>query len=343
MGTLALLILGATAYNFPNLIRSMFSGKDKTEQVDAAGVGAGKSNRLTDLNKDSAFDAPDAQAAATQDVPANGTDTQGKRSASAPAQVVFSRALAQGISSSSARSDSRREDTATNSNASDNRTDTSVQESADSDKKKGLDAIKILPYDPNLFIPENTAIPCSLDRRFVSDLSGKLTCTVNDDIYSASGNVKLIEKGTRASLVYKMGTLKQGQGRAFLIATKLRTRRQPFMDIPLIDSQAAGALGEAGADGWIDTHFWERFGGAMMIGMIPDISQWASGAAQNNKDDRTDYTANSREAFAEIAKEAFANSVNMPPTMYKNQGEIITLITGQDLDFSSVYRLKLRK
>ncbi len=66
---------------------------------------------------------------------------------------------------------------------------------------------------------------------------------------------------------------------------------------PLVDSQAAGALGEAGASGWIDTHFSERFLGAMMVGMIPDLSQAASGIAQNNRDSQTDYTANSRQCF----------------------------------------------
>ncbi len=31
-----------------------------------------------------------------------------------------------------------------------------------------LSKITRVPYDPNLFIPENTAIKCSLDRRFIS-------------------------------------------------------------------------------------------------------------------------------------------------------------------------------
>ncbi|MDT1822956.1 type IV secretion system protein VirB10, partial [Acinetobacter baumannii] len=88
----------------------------------------------------------------------------------------------------------------------------------------------------------------------------------------------------------------------------------------------------------IDTHFWDRFSGAMMLGMIPDLTQGVSGAIKNNKDNQTDYTANSRQAFADIAKEAFANSVGIPPTLYKNQGEIITLITGEDLDFSTIYQ-----
>ncbi len=121
--------------------------------------------------------------------------------------------------------------------------------------------------------------------------------------------------------MYKTGTFNHGQGAVFIAATKLRTRKEPFIDIPLIDTQAAGALGEAGASGWIDTHFADRFMGAMMVGMIPDVAQAASGAAKSNKDNQTDYTANSRRAFADIAREAFANSVNIPPTLYKTRGK----------------------
>ncbi|WP_054177350.1 VirB10/TraB/TrbI family type IV secretion system protein [Citrobacter sp. CtB7.12] len=204
--------------------------------------------------------------------------------------------------------------------------------------------VRRIPYDPDLYIPENTAIPCSLDYRFVSDLTGRIRCTVASDIWSASGNTKLIEKGTTATGVYQTGReegMKHGQGRAFIIITKLRTRQQPYLDIPLVDTRAAGALGEAGVEGWIDTHFWQRFGGAMMVGMIPDIAAWASDNA-GQKDRNTDYTENSRQAMAEMARTTLENSINIPPTLYKNQGEIINLITGQDIDFSAIYTLRMK-
>lgn len=343
---LILLLIGV--YNFPNMFRGIFGHKETAAKVDENSQGAGGSQRLTGLNQDAAFDEKDDKQAGNTGTGKgdNGAKGNSDRSSAPPAPVVFSRALAQGMSSSSGASQDNSSHAGRDSDESDATPASEAEVVPTGDNashKKGLSAIKVLPYDPNLFIPENTGIPCSLDRHFVSDLSGKLTCTINDDIYSANGNVKLIEKGTKASLVYKMGMLKQGQGRAFIIATKLRTRKQPFMDIPLVDTEAAGALGESGVDGWIDTHFWERFGGAMMLGMIPDAMQGLSGAARNNKDNQSDYTSNSREAFAGIAREAFANSVNIPPTMYKNQAEIITLITGQDLDFSGVYRLKMRK
>ncbi|EKT0033584.1 type VI secretion protein [Salmonella enterica] len=212
-------------------------------------------------------------------------------------------------------------------------------------REEGASVVRRIPYNPDLYIPENTGIPCSLDYRFVSDRAGKMRCTVVKDIWSASGNTKLIEKGTTASLVYRTGAeegMKHGVSRAFIIATKLRTNQRPFIDIPLIDTGAAGELGEAGMDGWIDSHFKERFLGAAMIGIIPDIGAWASDNA-GKKDRNTDYTENSRQAMAEMAKTTLENSINIAPTLYKNQGEIINLITGKDIDFSNIYTLKMKR
>lgn len=209
---------------------------------------------------------------------------------------------------------------------------------------QGPTPVRRIPYNPDLYIPENTSIPCSLDYRFVSDRAGKLRCTVATDIWSASGNTKLIEKGTTATGIYQTGGeegMKHGQGRAFIIITKLRTRQPPFLDIPLVDTSAAGELGEAGVDGWIDSHFAERFGGSLMVGVIPDVTAWASNSA-GKKDRNTDYTENSRQAMADMAKTTLENSINIPPTLYKNQGEIINLITGQDIDFSNIYTLRLK-
>ncbi|ENF2506332.1 VirB10/TraB/TrbI family type IV secretion system protein, partial [Cronobacter sakazakii] len=206
-------------------------------------------------------------------------------------------------------------------------------------------AVRRIPFNPDLYIPENTSIPCSLDYRFVSDRAGKLRCTITTDIWSASGNTKLIEKGTSATGIYRTGGddgMRHGQGRAFVIITKLRTKQKPYLDIPMVDASAAGALGEAGMDGWVDNHFADRFAGALMVGMIPDVAAWASNSA-GQKDRNTDYTENSRQAMADMARTTLENSINIPPTLYKNQGEIINLITGQDIDFSNIYTLRMKE
>ncbi|EHR6604539.1 TrbI/VirB10 family protein [Escherichia coli] len=258
------------------------------------------------------------------------------------APVAFSRALAVtaegGQSGSNTRT--RKEEKAFGTVSSESSL-AQTKDEAGNDSESEVTAVKRIPYNPDLYIPENTPISCALTRRFVSDVAGKLQCVLTDDVYSASKKIRLLDKGSTASLVYKTGMLNHGQARVFVMATKIRTQQPPFMDIPLVDTDAAGELGEAGVDGWIDTHFKDRFLGAAMLGMIPDIANAATDNVAST-DRNTDYTQNSREAFAELAKTAFENSVNIPPTIYKNQGEIITLITGRDIDFSKVYTLKYR-
>lgn len=331
-----LLAAGLSVYYIPSILRSMSS---KDEKPVSKPVATGTVKRETGLSDDTNPFNEDQK-------PPQGNEKSGSGKTDTPPESVqhnYSRALDVSYGGSNTASGS--------SSTSGTKASESKGEEAGSTKPEvqpvsagssvPLSKITRVPYDPNLFIPEMTSVPCSLDRRFVSDLAGKLVCTINTDIYSANGNVKLIEKGTAAYLIYKSGMLKHGQGAVFIQATKLRTRREPFIDIPLIDTQATGALGEAGASGWIDTHFGDRFTGAMMLGVIPDFAQAASGVANNNKDNQTDYTSNSRQAFAGLAQEAFSNTVNIPPTLYKNQGEIINLVVGQDLDFSGIYKLKM--
>lgn len=338
-----LLAVGVCFYYVPSIIRSMSSSEEKpaTKTVPTGSVKrqTGLSDDVDPFNQSQKED--DKESPKDNSGRHEHTEDEAKPE---NMQQRYSRALDVAYGGSGSGSNNSVQKSQASNNGQDDEADNTektvvpVKDGA----RVSLSEIKRVPYDPNLFIPENTGIKCSLDRRFVSDLAGKLVCTINEDVYSANGNVKLIEKGTGAHLMYKSGTFRHGQGAVFIMATKLRTRKEPFIDIPLIDTQAAGALGEAGASGWIDTHFSDRFLGAMMVGMIPDFAQAASGAAKDNKDNQTDYTANSRQAFADIAKESFSNSVNIPPTLYKNQGEIITLIVGQDLDFSKIYKLKMK-
>ncbi|AUC44675.1 Type IV secretion system protein virB10 [Dickeya solani] len=100
-------------------------------------------------------------------------------------------------------------------------------------------------------------------------------------------------------------------------------------------------MGEAGISGRIDTHFWERFGNALMLSTVQDVAAAAANTAPG-KDRNTDYTENTRAAASEMAKTALENSINIPPTMYLNQGEVIGIMTGTDIDFSSVYQLRLK-
>ncbi|MGW9796898.1 VirB10/TraB/TrbI family type IV secretion system protein [Serratia sp. 121840015-1] len=339
--TLALII--ATVVGLK--IYSKYKSPDNTDKPETVKSTESSVNRRSDLGQgvdpfkqeeppkaESVESTPGAEAAAA---------TPG-----APAPMTFSRALAvvsDNTSSSQSSGSSRKHETQEDAEKAEAVPSKGTDTNAASEGDEGaLEAVRRIPYNPDLYLPENTSLPCALTRRFISDVAGKLQCQLTEDVYSASKHTKLLDKGTVATLVYKTGTLRHGQARAFVIATKLRTQQKPFLDIPLVDTAAAGELGEAGMDGWVDTHFYDRFVGASMLGIIPDIANAVTDSA-GKKDRNTDYTENSRQAFADMAKTAFENSVNIPPTIYKNQGEIITLVTGRDIDFSKIYRLQYKR
>lgn len=202
--------------------------------------------------------------------------------------------------------------------------------------------VRRLGLDPDLYIPVDRYIPCSMMRRFVSDVGGHISCLIGEDVWSASNHVKLIPAGTVARGVYRTGALQHGRSRMFVLWTELRTPEPGSLQIPLTDTQATGPLGEAGIAGWIDSHFWARFGNALMLSTVQDVAATASDAAPG-KDRNTDYTENNRAATAEMAKTTLENSISIPPTMYLNQGDVIGIMTGTDIDFSSVYQLRLKK
>ncbi|KHS81118.1 MULTISPECIES: VirB10/TraB/TrbI family type IV secretion system protein [Pectobacterium] len=203
-------------------------------------------------------------------------------------------------------------------------------------------SVRQLGLDPNLYLPVDRYIPCSMMRRFVSDVGGRISCLIGEDVYSANHYVKLLPAGTVARGIYRTGALQHGRSRMFVIWTELRTPEPGSLQIPLVDTEATGPLGEAGISGWIDTHFWERFGNALMLSTVQDVAAAASDSAPG-KDRNTDYTENTRAAASEMAKTALENSINIPPTMYLNQGDVIGIMTGTDIDFSSVYQLHLKK
>ncbi|WP_172741575.1 VirB10/TraB/TrbI family type IV secretion system protein [Citrobacter youngae] len=203
-------------------------------------------------------------------------------------------------------------------------------------------SVRRLGLDPNLYLPVDRYIPCSMMRRFVSDVGGRISCLIGEDVYSANHYVKLLPVGTVARGFYRTGALQHGRSRMFVIWTELRTPEPGSLQIPLVDTEATGPLGEAGISGWIDTHFWERFGNALMLSTVQDVAAAASDSAPG-KDRNTDYTENTRAAASEMAKTTLENSINIPPTMYLNQGDVIGIMTGTDIDFSSAYQLRLKK
>lgn len=188
----------------------------------------------------------------------------------------------------------------------------------------------------DLLLTQGSMLDCQLETKIVSTVPGMTTCFITRDIYSTNGRVVLLDRGSKVVGQYQ-GGMTQGQARIFVLWTRVETPEGVVINL---DSPGAGPLGEGGLGGWVDTHFWERFGGAIMLSMIGDIGDFISDkASRQDNGDRITFD-NTSEGAQELATEALRNSINIPPTLYKNQGERLQIFVARDLDFSGVYNLE---
>ncbi|EJC84139.1 type IV secretory pathway, VirB10 component [Rhizobium leguminosarum bv. trifolii WSM2297] len=177
------------------------------------------------------------------------------------------------------------------------------------------------------------SIPCVLETAVSSDQPGFTSCVINRDVLSDNGRVVLMEKGTQVVGEYR-GGLRRGQKRLFVLWNRAKT---PKGVIITLASPATDALGRAGVDGYVDTHWWERFGSAILLSIVGDTSSYASSRLQDGDVEAQNTTSAGQQAAA-IAVE---QSINIPPTLMKHQGELVSIFVARDLDFSSVYRLRV--
>ncbi|WP_368649168.1 type IV secretion system protein VirB10 [Castellaniella ginsengisoli] len=186
----------------------------------------------------------------------------------------------------------------------------------------------------NFLLTQGTMIDCTLQTKLVSTQAGLLTCLATHDVMSTNGKVKLIDAGTKFT-GYLSGGIDQGQGRAFITWNRLET---PTGIIVNLGSPGTGPLGEAGVDGHIDNHFWDRFGNAILLSLVGDFGAWAANQGQSGSNNV--HFDNTREGSQEVIAKILEKSLDIPPTLYKNQGTRIGIMVARDLDFSHVYDLE---
>ncbi|WKU18776.1 type IV secretion system protein VirB10 [Advenella alkanexedens] len=187
--------------------------------------------------------------------------------------------------------------------------------------------------DLTYLLKKGTNISCTLDTKIVTTHPGITRCIVNKDVYSSNGKVLLVERGSEI-IGEQTTALLQGQARVFVLWNTIDTPNGVTLDI---NSPSADSLGASGQPAQVDTHFWKRFGGAIMLSLIDDglvimgdrVSQSGNTVSYDNTSD----------AVQNMATEALKNTINIPPTGYVNQGELVNVMVARDVDFRSVYEL----
>ena len=202
-------------------------------------------------------------------------------------------------------------------------------------------AAKFSNFNASLLLPKGTYIGCALQTRLVSEVKGGISCVVNNDVYSANGHTLLIEKGSVMTGTYSSGELNDGSTRLFVIWQEIRTPNN--IVIPVF-SGATDPLGAAGLEGYVNHHYMKRFGAAILLSVIDDsLAIIANELSSKNNTNYRDYTENTREQASEIANTALKEMINIKPTLYKNQGDLVGVYVNKDIDFSKVYQLKRKQ
>lgn len=185
--------------------------------------------------------------------------------------------------------------------------------------------------DPSLTMTQGTILTCSLEQALNSTVPGMTHCFLTDDVYSSDGRTKLAERGSELDGQYESGSLKSGMNRIFILWTRLRT---PFGVIVDLDSPATDALGRSGVDGIIDNHFWQRFGAGLLLSVVDDVT-----ASEMNKSTGTQSIqfSNTAQEGNNAASIALQHSIDIPPTLSKNQGDVVKVFVARDLFFGNVY------
>lgn len=189
---------------------------------------------------------------------------------------------------------------------------------------------------PNLdyLLKRGTSIPCALQTGIDTTLPGFVMCKVLNDVYSANHKVLLVERGATVFGEQQTG-LKQGQSRTFVLWTRIDNPSGVFADI---DSPATDQMGYSGIPGYVDTHFWSRFGGAIMLSLIRDYSSALSQKTTGTTQTGATYN-NTQQATQDMAAEALRNSINIPPTLTVLPGTVVNVMVARDVSFENVYSL----
>jgi type IV secretion system protein VirB10 len=178
--------------------------------------------------------------------------------------------------------------------------------------------------NPGFTVPQGTVIPAVLETALDSTRPGGVRAIVERDIMGFDGTRVLIPRGSRLYGEYA-SDVGPGQKRALIRWTRLT---RPDAVIVNLDSPAADPLGRAGVGGKVNSHFLERFSGAILQSVL-DVGV---GVATRSITDNGLILAlpGSTQNISPVQPQ------QVQRTLKVRQGTSVSVFVARDLDFSIV-------
>lgn len=189
----------------------------------------------------------------------------------------------------------------------------------------------VLAPSRKYLLSHNTYTRCVLYTEIVTDQPSLIECPLTEPLYSADGSTVLADAGDRLFGEQSV-EVRPGQVRVFTSWTELETQSGVRANLA---SLGAGPMGASGTEAWIDNHYMQRFGGAVMLSFIQDALEAAKNTTQKSSGG---YTVNNSEQNTEnMANKALESTIGIKPTAHILPGTVMTVIVARDIDFSSVF------
>jgi type IV secretion system protein VirB10 len=175
--------------------------------------------------------------------------------------------------------------------------------------------------------PQGTLIPAVLETAINSDLPGGVRAVVSQDVRGFDGSTVLIPRGSKLIGQYRNGVA-LGQSRAFVIWSRILTPEGVSIDV---GSPATDPLGRAGLSGETDTHFFARYGGAILLTVM---NAGVEAAASHGGSSTAIVIGSATQGPLAGVVPQHANDI--PVTVRVAQGSPLQVFVTRDLDFSGL-------
>ncbi len=182
--------------------------------------------------------------------------------------------------------------------------------------------------DLGRIVPQGFVIPAVLETAIDSDLPGSVRAVVSRDVKGFDGAQVLIPRGSKLIGQYRSAAA-IGQTRAFVVWSRIITPTGVTVDV---GSPATDRLGRGGLEGRADTHFFQRFGSAILLSVVTGGIDALSRSGNGN----TALIIGSPAQAQNVASIALQKQIDIPTTIRVPQGAPVQVSVARDLDFTGV-------
>lgn len=206
--------------------------------------------------------------------------------------------------------------------------------------------LKDLGYLPNRVVPQQSpyelkrgsVIPATLISGINSDLPGRITAQVSQNVYdSATGHRLLIPQGAKLFGRYD-SKVSFGQSRVLVVWTD--TIFPDGSTLQIGGMAGTDAQGYGGFHDKVNNHYWRTFGSAALIALIGsgiDASVPESSTLATHETASDAARRNFAESFERVAEQTISRNLNVQPTLEIRPGYKFNILVDQDIIFPETY------